>query len=182
MFRVFGQDDYSSINEAVQAITKEKQNYERIRVPKTVAVEMLKVKKKKNKKKKKTSNNLQNQFSFSFFQYNQFKSQILRDKVPEGSYCTVYRCGTLMDPCRGPHLPSTARVTAFAVTKNSSAYWQSKAENPQVQEKKKTLTNKKFLLLFLCFIYLAPTCLWNFIPRQEVVEGMGRIPKGSCRT
>ena len=34
------------------------------------------------------------------------------------------RCGDLIDLCRGPHVPDTGRVKAFAVMKNSAAYWQ----------------------------------------------------------
>ncbi len=69
----------------------------------------------------------------TLFQFNKYKSQILKDKVPENGFCSVYRCGNLIDPCKGPHLPNTARVKAFKVTKNSSAYWQGKAENDSLQ-------------------------------------------------
>jgi threonyl-tRNA synthetase len=46
---------------------------------------------------------------------------------------TVYKCGQLIDLCTGPHLPSTGRIKAFKVTKNSSAYWLGKAENDSLQ-------------------------------------------------
>jgi len=105
--RAVSAEDYDSINQVVQKIVSEKQPFERLAVPKEVALDM--------------------------FKFNPYKSQILRDKVPEGKTCTVYRCGTLIDPCRGPHLPNTARVKAFAVHKNSSAYWQGKAENDLLQ-------------------------------------------------
>ncbi|CAK9112756.1 Threonine--tRNA ligase 1 [Durusdinium trenchii] len=36
---------------------------------------------------------------------------------------SCYRCGDLVDLCRGPHLPNTNRAKAFMVTKNSAAYW-----------------------------------------------------------
>lgn len=101
------QEDFETINSVVNKIVSEKQPFERILVPKEVALEM--------------------------FKYNPFKSQILRDKVPEGSKCCVYRCGNLIDPCRGPHLPNTSRVKAFDVVKNSSSYWQGNAENPSLQ-------------------------------------------------
>ena len=42
--------------------------------------------------------------------------------------------------CRqGPHLPNTGRVKAFAVVKNSSAYWLGNAENDRYLEVKYTL-------------------------------------------
>ena len=39
----------------------------------------------------------------------------------------MYRCGNLIDPCRGPHLPDTGRVKAYAVVKNSSSYFRGDA-------------------------------------------------------
>ena len=48
----------------------------------------------------------------------------LWEQVPDGAQCTAYRCGDLIDLCRGPHVPDTSRVKAFSVMKNSSAYWQ----------------------------------------------------------
>jgi len=101
------QDDFPAIQQAVDSIVAQKQPFQKMMVPKEVALEM--------------------------FKYNPYKSQILRDKVPDGVKCGVYRCGDLIDPCRGPHLPNTNRVKAFAVTKNSSAYWQGKAENDLLQ-------------------------------------------------
>ena len=57
--------------------------------------------------------------ALEMFEYNVYKHQILKEKVPEGSKCAVYRCGTLVDPCRGPHLPNTGYIKAFKVTKVS---------------------------------------------------------------
>eukprot|EP01061_Rhynchopus_euleeides_P018011 TRINITY_DN2980_c0_g1_i1.p1 TRINITY_DN2980_c0_g1~~TRINITY_DN2980_c0_g1_i1.p1 ORF type:complete len:812 (+),score=393.26 TRINITY_DN2980_c0_g1_i1:157-2592(+) len=71
--------------------------------------------------------------ALDLFGYNHFKYQTLKDKVPENGTCTVYRCGPLIDPCRGPHLPHTGRVKAFKVTKNSSSYWRNKDTNPVLQ-------------------------------------------------
>jgi threonyl-tRNA synthetase len=47
--------------------------------------------------------------------------------------CSVYRCGDLIDPCKGPHLPHTGRVKAFEVTKNSSSYWRADAKKETLQ-------------------------------------------------
>ena len=46
---------------------------------------------------------------------------------------SAYRCGELIDLCRGPHLPSTGRAKAFWVNRNSSAYWLGKPENDTLQ-------------------------------------------------
>lgn len=42
-------------------------------------------------------------------QYNQFKVRILNEKVTTPT-TTVYRCGTLIDLCRGPHVRHTGKV------------------------------------------------------------------------
>ncbi len=31
------------------------------------------------------------------------------NQVPDGAQCTAYRCGDLIDLCRGPHVPDTGR-------------------------------------------------------------------------
>ncbi len=46
---------------------------------------------------------------------------------------TVYRCGPLIDLCRGPHVRHTGKVKAWQVTKSSSAYWEGKAEAESLQ-------------------------------------------------
>ncbi|OMO89904.1 hypothetical protein COLO4_19527 [Corchorus olitorius] len=46
---------------------------------------------------------------------------------------TVYRCGPLVDLCRGPHIPSTSFVKAFACLKASSAYWRSNKDRESLQ-------------------------------------------------
>lgn len=46
---------------------------------------------------------------------------------------TAYRCGSLIDLCTGPHIPSTKIIKAFRVMKNSSAYWLGNAENDSLQ-------------------------------------------------
>ncbi|KAJ1481088.1 hypothetical protein T484DRAFT_1626248, partial [Baffinella frigidus] len=71
--------------------------------------------------------------ALEMFKYNDFKMDVLKRKVPDGSVCTAYKCGDLIDLCRGPHVPDTSRVKAFAVMKNSAAYWQGKAANHTLQ-------------------------------------------------
>ena len=41
------------------------------------------------------------------FADNPFKVSILTTKVPDGGRTTVYRCGDLIDLCRGPHVAHT---------------------------------------------------------------------------
>lgn len=67
------------------------------------------------------------------FAYNPFKVQLISSKIPDGGKTTAYRCGYFIDLCTGPHVPSTSNIKAFAITKNSSAYWLGKAENDSLQ-------------------------------------------------
>jgi hypothetical protein len=39
------------------------------------------------------------------------------NELPEDKTITVYRCGPLVDLCRGPHIPNTSFVKAFACLK-----------------------------------------------------------------
>lgn len=50
--------------------------------------------------------------------------EIIND-LPEDKTITVYRCGPLVDLCRGPHIPNTSFVKAFACLKVRSyiLYW-----------------------------------------------------------
>lgn len=54
---------------------------------------------------------------------------MITNKVPDGALTTCYRCGPLIDLCRGPHLPSTGKVKAFSIEKHSSVYWLGNANN-----------------------------------------------------
>ena len=65
------------------------------------------------------------------FKYNEFKLRILNEKV--GEETTVYRCGPLIDLCRGPHVRHTGKVKAMAITKNSATYWEGNSEAESLQ-------------------------------------------------
>merc|ERR1711972_999448 len=52
---------------------------------------------------------------------------------PDGSMTSCYRVGSLIDLCRGPHLPSTGKAKAFWINKNSSSYWLGKEKNDTLQ-------------------------------------------------
>jgi len=71
--------------------------------------------------------------ALELFAENPFKVDLITRKVAPDQLTTAYRCGDLIDLCTGPHLPSTGRMTAFDVTKNSAAYWLGSAENASLQ-------------------------------------------------
>ncbi|AQK63974.1 Threonine--tRNA ligase mitochondrial 1 [Zea mays] len=66
------------------------------------------------------------------FAENEFKVEIINE-LPEDKTITVYRCGPLVDLCRGPHIPNTSFVKAFACLKASSSYWRGKVDRESLQ-------------------------------------------------
>lgn len=99
--------DFKKINELAQQITKEAQTFERLVLTKDEALQL--------------------------FSDNPFKVQLITNKVPDGGITSAYRCGTLIDLCMGPHIPSTGIIGAFEVMKNSAAYWLGEADNDSLQ-------------------------------------------------
>ncbi len=66
-----------------------------------------------------------------------FKLEIIRG-VDEsegvgGSEVSIYRNVDFVDLCRGPHVPSTARLKAVKLLRSAGAYWRGDENNPQLQ-------------------------------------------------
>ncbi|XP_021344667.1 threonine--tRNA ligase, cytoplasmic-like, partial [Mizuhopecten yessoensis] len=99
-------EDYPVMDGMVKSIVKEKQPFERLVMTKENLLKM--------------------------FAYNKFKQRILNEKVTTPT-TTVYKCGPLIDLCRGPHVRHTGKIKAMAVTKNSSTYWEGKADAENLQ-------------------------------------------------
>jgi threonyl-tRNA synthetase len=98
--------DYEPLEKTMKRIVKEEQPFERLEISKD-DLERL-------------------------FGYNPFKVRILNEKVHTPT-TTVYRCGPLIDLCRGPHIRHTGKVKAFAITKNSSTYWEGDQSRESLQ-------------------------------------------------
>ncbi|CAJ0574882.1 unnamed protein product, partial [Mesorhabditis spiculigera] len=101
-----GQEDFPKIEEIAKCAVKDKQPFERLEVSKEDLLEM--------------------------FKYNEFKVRILNEKVKTPS-TTVYRCGPLIDLCRGPHVRHTGKIKAMKVTKASASYWEGNCEAESLQ-------------------------------------------------
>ncbi|XP_061116101.1 threonine--tRNA ligase 1, cytoplasmic [Conger conger] len=98
--------DFPALENLCKKIIKEKQPFERLEIRKETLLEM--------------------------FKYNKFKCRILNEKVKTPT-TTVYRCGPLIDLCRGPHVRHTGKIKALKVHKNSSTYWEGKADMESLQ-------------------------------------------------
>uniref|UniRef100_A0A671NAG0 threonine--tRNA ligase n=1 Tax=Sinocyclocheilus anshuiensis TaxID=1608454 RepID=A0A671NAG0_9TELE len=69
---------------------------------------------------------------FAHEDYNKFKCRILNEKVSTPT-TTVYRCGPLIDLCRGPHVRHTGKIKALKIYKNSSTYWEGRSDMETLQ-------------------------------------------------
>ncbi|XP_014399055.1 PREDICTED: probable threonine--tRNA ligase 2, cytoplasmic [Myotis brandtii] len=95
--RAVSSTELPALESICQTIIKEKQPFERLEVSKDVLLEM--------------------------FKYNKFKCRILNEKVNTPT-TTIYRCGPLIDLCKGPHVRHTGKIKTIKIFKNSSTYWE----------------------------------------------------------
>lgn len=61
-----------------------------------------------------------------------YKVEIFSE-FPDDEEITLYRQGDFVDPCRGPHSPTTGRVKAFKLLKVAGAYWRGDSKNKMLQ-------------------------------------------------
>ncbi|MFO1220231.1 MAG: threonine--tRNA ligase [Burkholderiaceae bacterium] len=61
-----------------------------------------------------------------------YKAEIIAG-IPAGQPIGLYREGTFVDLCRGPHVPSTGRLKYFKLMKVAGAYWRGDQANEQLQ-------------------------------------------------
>lgn len=125
--------------------------------------------------------------ALELFADNPFKVEILTTKVADGSRTTVYKCGDLIDLCRGPHVSNTGKVKAFATTRLSSAYWLGDAENDTLQRiygisfpDKKQLKVWQENMEKVSDGHEFPFCRWR-LSRLDVVGG-GTKMKNNCES
>ncbi|CAL9073855.1 unnamed protein product [Musa textilis] len=100
------EEHFNQIQSRASKAVGEKQPFERIEVSRDQAIEL--------------------------FAENKFKVEIINE-LPEDKTITVYRCGPLVDLCRGPHIPNTSFVKAIACLKASSSYWRGKSDRESLQ-------------------------------------------------
>ncbi|KAL6782374.1 TST1 [Auxenochlorella protothecoides x Auxenochlorella symbiontica] len=104
--RTLCEPDRDTIQKRMQQIVKAKQAFERVTVSRAEALEM--------------------------FQENKFKVELIQG-LPEDASITCYRCGPMVDLCRGPHVPNTGALRAVAVTNASRAFWRADVTREPLQ-------------------------------------------------
>ena len=79
----------------------------------------------------------------------EYKAEIIAS-IPAGEPIGLYRQGDFIDLCRGPHVPSTGKLSAFKLTKVAGAYWRGDSNNEMLQRIYGTAwTNKKELKAYI---------------------------------
>ena len=124
--QVVNQSDWAPLESRASKYFKEKQPFERLHV----SLENLK----------------------QMFGYSKYKMYYIENLLPpEGS--SVYKCGTLVDLCLGPHIQNTSKIKAFQIMKNSSCYFRGDKDDDSLQRiygvafpDKKQLTEHKKML------------------------------------
>ncbi|KAL8693169.1 MAG: hypothetical protein Q9218_001951 [Villophora microphyllina] len=124
--QVVKESDWASLESKASKFFKEKQSFDRLHV----SIPNLK----------------------KMFGYSKYKMYYIDNLLPpEGS--TVYRCGSLVDLCLGPHIQNTSKIKAFQIMKNSSCYFRGDKDDDSLQriygvafpDKKQMTDHKKFL-------------------------------------
>ena len=66
--------------------------------------------------------------ALSMFSDEPYKLELIRD-LPEGETISLYQHGGFIDLCRGPHVPTTAKIPAVKVLSTAGAYWRGDSNN-----------------------------------------------------
>lgn len=90
---VVKESDWPALDTKMSKVFKEKQSFDRLEVSKDDLKKM--------------------------FGYSKYKLHYINNLV-EGESSTVYRCGTLVDLCRGPHIQNTGKIKAMKIMQVSS--------------------------------------------------------------
>ncbi len=61
-----------------------------------------------------------------------YKAEII-ESIPADQDLSLYQQGDFTDLCRGPHVPSTGKLSAFKLMKIAGAYWRGNSENEMLQ-------------------------------------------------
>jgi len=102
----FSGDDFPKVEAKILELAREKNEYIRINVSKTDAIQYFTEK------------------------GDPYKIELLKD-LEDGSI-TFYTQGNFTDLCRGPHIPNTGAIKAVKLTSTAGAYWRGNEKNKQL--------------------------------------------------
>lgn len=115
------------------------------------------------------------------FSYNKYKQTLIASKIPDGTSTTVYKCGPLIDLCRGPHIPHTGRIKAFKLLKNSASYFLGDSNNDSLQRiYGVSFPDKKLMDAHLKFLEEAAKRDHRKIGKEQELFMFHEMSPGSC--
>ncbi len=104
----FSEDDLAKIEKNMNKLVKQNLKIERSEMDRDEAVEFFKAK------------------------GEDYKAEIIAS-IPADQTLSLYQQGDFIDLCRGPHVPSTAKLKAFKLMKLAGAYWRGDSNNEMLQ-------------------------------------------------
>ncbi|WP_303783726.1 threonine--tRNA ligase [Azovibrio restrictus] len=69
---------------------------------------------------------------FFLEQGEKYKAELI-EAIPADQEVSLYREGSFIDLCRGPHVPSTGKLKVFKLMKVAGAYWRGDSRNEMLQ-------------------------------------------------
>ena len=152
--RTLNPDDTATIKARMEKIIGEKQEFQRIVVSRAEALEM--------------------------FEENKFKLELIGG-LPEDATISCYRCGPMVDLCRGPHLPDTGHLKAVAVTQCSRAHWRADVtKDPLVRVYAVTFPTDKLMKEYVTRIEEAKKRDHRTIGLNQELFFFHQLSPGSC--
>ncbi|KAI5237221.1 Threonine--Trna Ligase 2, Cytoplasmic [Manis pentadactyla] len=152
--RAVSSTELLALENLCQTIIKEKQPFERLEVSKEVLLDM--------------------------FKYNKFKCRFLNEKVNTPT-TTVYRCGPLIDLCKGPHVRHTGKIKTIKIFKSSSTYWEG---NPEMETMQRiygiSFPDNKMMKTWEKFQEEAKNCDHRKIGKEQELFFFHDLSPGSC--
>lgn len=153
--KTISQEDYEEIEAEMTNSIKEKQNFDRLVVSKENLLKM--------------------------FSYNKYKVHFIQTKIPDGGSTTVYKCGTLIDLCLGPHIIDSGVIKAFKLMKNSSSYFMGDCNQDLLQRLYGTsFPDKKLLKSHLAFLKEATERDHRKISKEQELFFFNDLSPGSA--
>jgi threonyl-tRNA synthetase len=97
---------------------------------------------KKDEKVEREVWNRDDAVKFFLDQGEKYKAEII-SAIPADQKISLYREGSFIDLCRGPHVPSTGKLKVFKLMKVAGAYWRGDSKNEMLQRIYGTAWTKK---------------------------------------
>jgi len=152
--RTLSDHERDGIQKRMEKIIKEKQPFQRIEVTRDEALEM--------------------------FTENKFKVELITN-LPDDARISCYRCGPMVDLCRGPHLPDTAWIKSVTVNQCSRAHWRADVtKDPLVRVYAVTFPTEKLMKEYKLRIEEAKKRDHRVIGLNQELFFFHQLSPGSC--